>query len=209
MVATLLPQADLLGVHLNDYPDVPAFLDHPRIRVSRSQECGDLRASGKAAFTDDLPDGYHLMVDDDIDYPDDYVRGLVAKVEQYDRRAVVGYHGVLLEVPVVKYFGGREVLHFGTALREDRQVHVLGTGTVAMHTDTMRFGLQDLPTTVMVDVWFAVAAHRRGIPLVAVARPTRHLLQLEQLGATLFEEFRDDDSGHVAALRTVDLPVLG
>ncbi|MBY5163289.1 hypothetical protein [Salsipaludibacter albus] len=209
VVSTLLPQTDLLAVHLNHYPDTPGVLDHPRIVVSHSHELGDLRDNGKAAFSDVVPDGYHLMVDDDIDYPDDYVDGLIAKVEQYDRRAVVGYHGAVLELPVSSYFASRsKVLHFGTELGEDRRVHVLGTGTVAMHTDTLRLGLDDLPTTGMVDIWLAVAATRRAIPLVAVARPTRHLRELPRVGPTLYQEYRDDDQAHYEALRTLDLPVL-
>ncbi len=205
VVATLVPQADRLCVHLNGYDDVPAFLDHPRIVVTRSQDLGDLRDNGKFAFGGLVVRGHHVVVDDDIDYSPDHVDGLIAKVEQYDRRAIVGYHGVLLPTPVTRYFGARTVRHFGTTLREDEPVHLLGSGTVAMHTDTLRIGLEDLPTTGMADVWLALAAHRAGIPMIAVSRPSRHLRQRRDIGATLFEEFNDDDRRHVEALRTVEL----
>lgn len=205
VVSTLLPQADRVCVWLNGYDDVPDVLRHPRVVVRRSQDGGDLRDNGKFAFDDVVADGHHLLVDDDIDYPDDYVDRMVAKVEQYGRRAVVGVHGVIVDVPVVGYFDHREVFHFGTALRRDRIVNVLGSGTVAMHTSTLRMTVADCPRTGMADIWLAVAAHRRGVPLVAVARPTRHLMQLEIADRSLFQEYRHDDEPHVEALAGVDL----
>lgn len=208
VVTTLLPQVDWLMVHLNDYADVPACLSHPRVVVSRSQEAGDLRDTGKFVFRDRIPRGYHVVVDDDIDYPPDHVDQLVAKVEQYDRRAVVGYHGVQLELPVRSYYSGRAVAHFGTALREDHPVHVLGTGTVALHTDMLRIGVEDCREHGMTDIWFAAACHQAGIRLVAAARPTRYLLQLPQDGPTLYDEFRDHDERLVEVLRGLPLASL-
>lgn len=206
VVRTLLPQADLICVHLNDYPDVPRWLEHPRIRVSRSQDRGDLRDNGKFVFDDLVPDGHHLLADDDIDYPDDHVDRLVAKVEQFDRHAIVGYHGAVLDLPVESYFAGRrERFHFKRALREDIPVHLLGSGTVALHTDTLRLPLDAFPRTGMADIWLAVLAHGHGIPLIAVARPSGLLRPLQDDGPTLYDEFRDDDSAHVDALRSVDV----
>lgn len=210
VVTTLLPQVDWLMAHLNDYPDVPAWLSHPRVVVSRSQDTGDLRDTGKFVFRDRIPRGYHVVVDDDIDYPPDHVDQLVAKIEQYDRRAVVGYHGVQLELPVRSYYSGRAVAHFGTALREDHPVHVLGTGTVALHTDMLRIGVEDCRHHGMTDIWFAAACHRAGIRMVAAARPTRYLLQLPlpRHGPSLYDEFRDQDERLVEILRELPLANL-
>lgn len=207
VVRGLLPQVDHLGVYLNGYDDVPAVLEHPRIWVARSQDHGDRRDNGKFFFAARLPRGHHLTVDDDIDYPSDHVAQLVARVEQYDRRAVVGLHGVVVSEPVTSYFGSasRSVRHFSRPLAVDEAVHVLGTGTTAMHTDALRLGPDDLPTTGMADVWLAVAAHARGIPLVAVSRPDATLRPLPDDGPTLFNEFHQGDEAHVEALRSVTL----
>lgn len=207
VVRSVLGQVDELWVYLNDYPDVPAVLDHPRVRVARSQDHGDLRDNGKFHFDAQLPTCYHLTMDDDLRYPRDYVDHLVAKVEQFDRRAVVGVHGALLHEPERTYFEreARTGRHFSTALDVDDVVDVLGTGTLAMHTSTLRLDAADMPTTGMADIWLAVAAHRAGIPLVAVARPRRWVREQPNDTSSLFHEFVDDDAPHVAALSSVTL----
>ena len=52
VINSLLGQADEIGVYLNNYEDVPAFLKHPRIRVARSQKHGDVRDNGKFFFVE-------------------------------------------------------------------------------------------------------------------------------------------------------------
>lgn len=207
VVRRILPQVDGLFVYLNDHDEVPAVLDHPRIRVARGRDHGDLRDNGKFFFDAHLPDGYHLTIDDDLAYPPDYVDHLVAKVEQFDRRAVIGVHGSTLRQPESSYFDpqAREIRHFKTALDDDEVVDVLGTGTTAMHTSTLRMTAADLPSTGMADIWVAVAAHRAGIPMVAVSRPEGWVTPLPDDGPTLFGEFMHDDTAHIAALSTVRL----
>jgi FkbM family methyltransferase len=196
VVAALLDQVDQLNVYLNHYDDVPTFLRHPRIRVERSQDHGDLRDNGKFFFLADARPGYYLTVDDDIVYPPDYVDHLLAKLRQYADRAIVGLHGTILPAKVERFFApnGRTVLSFKHELVEDRQVHLLGTGTTAWHTRAIPLAFGDFASTGMADLWLGAAAQRHRVPMFSVARPNGWLRPIEDLDSkSLFDEFVNDD----------------
>lgn len=53
----------------------------------------DLKDCGKLALIDKAPDCMCLTVDDDIDYPADYVQKTAALVDKYGRKCIVSWHG--------------------------------------------------------------------------------------------------------------------
>jgi hypothetical protein len=113
---------------------------------------------------------------------------MTAAIEQYDRKAAVGVLGSRFVEPLVSYHRSRVRAATTHGLPEDWLVHVLGTGTLAYHTSTLRIGAADLPRANMTDVWFAVYAKRRGIPLVAINRPPGWLEYLPPpAGTTIYE----------------------
>ena len=188
---SLIDQVDLVFVYLNQYDEVPDFLNHPRVVVKIGGE--DLRDNGKFYFTPAVPDGYCFTVDDDIVYPKDYVQGLIRKIELYGRKACVGIHGTVFAKPFVSYFEGRRVLHFRQSLDRDHVVDQLGTGTLAFHTSLWRPSCEGYMETGMVDAWVAVDARKREIPLVAVERKRAWLAPIpvpESAPPSLFEEFK-------------------
>ncbi|HEX6960342.1 MAG TPA: glycosyltransferase family 2 protein, partial [Lacipirellula sp.] len=201
-VESILPQVDVLNVYLNGYSATPKWLDDERIHVIHSHEYGDLRDNGKFFFLDALLPGYHFTIDDDIVYPPDYVPKLILKIEQYDRRAIVGVHGVILADPIVRFMEGRTVYHFKQATGRDAFVNLLGTGTTAYHTDTLKLSLDNFPHPGMADVWLAIAAKRQGVPMVAVQRPKQWLLPLaEAEESSLFAAARLDDEVQTLAIK--------
>ncbi len=200
VVSTLLPQVDRLNVYLNGFNEIPHFLKDARIEVARSQEYGDQKDNGKFFWSERVATGYHLTVDDDIIYPRDFVQRSIMKIEQYDRRAVVGVHGVNLANPLQRYTESREVFHFGDALLQDAFVHLLGTGTIAYHTSTLQIAFDEFKTRGVADLWFAIQARRQRVPLIAQSRPRNWLAPIRHEGETIFAHARRDDSGetHVA-----------
>lgn len=206
VVQSLLGQVDRINVYLNNYADVPEFLQHPKVRVARSQDHGDIRDNGKFFFLAETSHGYCLTVDDDILYPPDYVARLVAKVKQYGHQAIVGLHGTILPQRIERFFApeGRTVLSFKHELAEDRQVHVLGTGTTAWHTSTLTLALADFESTGMADLWLAAKAQRSGVPMIAVARPQGFVAPLDPRDTkTLYEEFAHNDERQTALARSL------
>jgi FkbM family methyltransferase len=179
-VESILPQADALNVYLNGYSATPSWLGGDNIQVIHSSEYGDLRDNGKFFFLDALLPGYHFTIDDDIVYPADYVQKLILKIEQYDRRAIVGVHGVIFPSPLVHFMKDREVLHFKRALGRDRLVNLLGTGTTAYHVDALELSLDDFQAPGMADLWLALTAKRQNVPMIAIERPERWLSPLDE-----------------------------
>lgn len=206
-VESLLPQLDRLYIYLNGYDEVPEFLLDERIVAIPAAKISDLRDNGKIFHMADAPEGYFLTVDDDIEYPHDYAEHLVRSIEEYDRRSIVGVHGVILEQPLTRYFSpNRKVFSFKHALAADEPVHLLGTGTVAFHSSSLRPTLDMFPSTGMADVWMAIAAKRMGVRMVAVRRPAGWLRPITFAGEsdpTLFDEFRENDDAQTVALKSV------
>lgn len=203
VVASLLPQVDQIYVYLNEYSEVPGFLKHSRITVKLGGPGGNIRDNGKFHFMDSMRDGYVFTVDDDIDYPPDYVQVLIRKIEFYDRRAIVGLHGTVYAKPVRSFFKGRTLLHFEDALQQDTVVNQLGTGTVAFHTSLVRPESAWFKDAGMADVWFAVEAKKRDLTLVAIERSALWLSPLGVEETTLFREFRKNDAVQTRAVRSV------
>lgn len=166
---SIYPQADRINVFLDGHATVPPFLFRPGVRV----ECNttDQRSGNNKFRWGNEVVGYHVYADDDIVYPPDYVEKIVAAIDRHDRRAVVGVLGILLRAPFANYAKDRIPLTLPMPLVADTQVHVLGTGTMAHHTDTIRFTLDDYPVRDMADVWSAVKAKRSDVPMIAIERP--------------------------------------
>jgi hypothetical protein len=205
-VASLLSQVDHLYIYLNGYGHVPDFLDDEGITALPARELEDLRDVGKIFHMEGAPEGYYFTVDDDINYPPDYCEAMIRTIEQYDREAVVGVHGVLFEQPFTRYFSKKRVVHhFRSRLEKDDFVNLLGTGTTAFHSSTLQLDYRLMPKGKL-DIGLAVTARRAGVPLVAVARDDAWLKPIdprEDAGINLYEEFKNDDSEHNRLLKQV------
>lgn len=196
-VAAVLPSVDQLYVYLNGYPAVPAFLRHPKIRVFRSQEHGDRGDAGKF-FAAGQQRGFFLSIDDDIFYPPDYVWTMVNALRaarRAGRRVAVGFHGKLMRPQVARFYHDHtRQFHFTAALAEPRAVHVLGTCTVAFHTDDLPITIDDFAgPTNMADIYFAIACQRHDVGCVALPRPAGYLRPQPDPGPTIWRSFRNAD----------------
>jgi GR25 family glycosyltransferase involved in LPS biosynthesis len=182
-VESLLLQCDRVRVFLNEYPDVPDFLDHPRIEIRRSQDYDDKGDAGKFGWIDnDDPPGYRVIVDDDLLFPPDFVRHMASALARYGNHAIGGLHGVLLKQPVTHYYdpGSRSALHFQSAIKTDRTVHVLGTNAVVYHSSVVHLRWNDFMFRNMADIFLARYAQEHQIPMVAINRQWRWVRQNTQ-----------------------------
>jgi GR25 family glycosyltransferase involved in LPS biosynthesis len=184
-VASLLPQCDRVRVFLNNYPDVPAFLNHPRVEIRRSQDWDDKGDAGKFGWVDVLEEpGYRIIVDDDLIFAPHFARHMVEGLRRHGDAAFVALHGVLLRQPVSAYYApeSRSTFHFGNPLRGDRTVHVLGTNAFCAHSDLLKLRWADFGHRNMADIFVALHAQRHRIPMIALARPRFLAWQNEQEG---------------------------
>jgi hypothetical protein len=201
VIKSLLVQADEIGVYLNNYEDVPAFLKHPRIRVARSQKHGDVRDNGKFFFVEKTKATFYATVDDDIAYPDNYIAELVRYQKLLGGTQAVGVHGSVYPRPVKKLLSNRYLFHFSHPTEALTPVDMLGTGTLLFNRRYWGLRYSEILTPGMADVWLAVAAAKRGFGLWSIPRTENwmHALEQDEEG-NLFQEGKFDDSVQVAAL---------
>jgi hypothetical protein len=182
-VASILPQVDFLNVFLQGYDRVPECLLNSKVTVVRdisAPESAHLGASAKFhwLWQGAVADGYHFSVDDDIEYPPDYTARCVAKIEQHNRRAIVGFHGILYKSRVRDYFRDRRCWTFRHKCDSDRFVHTLGTGTAAWHTSTLRLTRSDFAQPNSCDLYLGIACQRKRVPVLCIARRNGYLKEL-------------------------------
>jgi len=167
----ILSQVDKLQVYLNYRNHVPYFLRREsKVEVLTAEDFGDMKDAGKFMWADKV-EGYHFTLDDDMIYPWDYVRRMIDKIEQYDRKAIVGVHGASFTTTTpTKYYCDRFVFSYCEEVPQDIIVHILGTGTMAYHADTIQFNILDFPVGNMSDIWAALKAQRKQVPMVCIDR---------------------------------------
>jgi hypothetical protein len=179
-VASVLPQVDRLNVFLQGYSSAPACLDDPRVTILRDTDAPESAALGASAkfhwLWHDLVDGYHFTVDDDIEYPPDYVRRCVDKIDEHG--AIVGFHGMIYRRHVSSYFRDRRIWPFNKRCQSDQFVHALGTGTASWHTSTIRLTRADFAEANSCDLFLGLAAQRQRVPMLCLARPSGYLKAL-------------------------------
>lgn len=194
---SILSQADEVRVYLNNYETVPAYLKHPtafirkkdfdKIRIFRSQEYGDLGSLGKHFIqpNEELK-GYRFTIDDDILYPPDYVDRMISEIERYGRKAVVGVHAAQLRLPIKTYYTSLNTsqTRFEKALSENKHVHVLGSGTMAYHTDTVNIDQNFFEAKNYDDPQISAHLQKQGISRVAIARRYKWLVNIDRAYAT-------------------------
>ncbi|MFM5903999.1 MAG: hypothetical protein ACKOOD_02805 [Microbacteriaceae bacterium] len=202
VVESLLPQVKGLGVYLNNWDDVPAFLKNPKIQIARSQDHGDVRDNGKFFFIDKTDAAFYATVDDDIAYPKDYIAKLVSYQQMLGGTYAVGVHCSIYPPEIKKLLRQRHLWHFNDKASSLLPVDMIGTGTLLFERAYWNLEYKEIGAPGMADVWFAVAAKKRNFGLWVVPRNAKWLTTIEQEDPSdnLFNEGRLDDNVQVRAL---------
>lgn len=169
VVNCIIPQVDHLNIYLNNFEEVPWFLNHEKITVVRSQDEGDRGDAGKFFWADKVQ-GYYFTIDDDIIYPPDYVEKLKEALDKRGKKCAVGVHGEMYP-DVIRHWTKDRIksYHFYYENQKDTPVHVLGTGCAAFHTEKLQVKPEDFKTPNMADVWFTLICARNLFYRVVVA----------------------------------------
>lgn len=215
VINSIIEQVDHVNVYLNNYSEIPSFLKNQKISVFTSQNHGDLGSNGKFFLSGQF-EGYYFTLDDDLIYPDNYVEYLISKIEYYKRKAVVGIHGSIFDKEVTDFFKHRTVFSFKTSLKKDIFVNILGTGTTAYHTDTIKINLECFPYWNKDDLCFAIAAKKQRIPLICLERPVKYITALPTAydSNSIYETSKHNNIEHVtlvnqnAPWEVLTLPVI-
>jgi len=180
VIESILPQVKGIGVYLNNFDEVPAFLKHPKIQIARSQDHGDVRDNGKFFFLDKTKCSKYATIDDDIAYPSNYIEKLLSFQQALGGTHAVGVHAVAYGTRVEKLLKGRYLWHFKEQNQCLLPCNMVGTGTLLFDQRYFKLDYSEIGTPGMADVWFAVAAKNRGFTLWAVPRNRNWLSPIAQ-----------------------------
>lgn len=162
-------QADKINIYLNNFESIPEFLEDDKININMSQDHGDIGDAGKFFCCEEVK-GYHFTVDDDIIYPQDYARVLIDGIEKYKRKYLIGIHASTFKKKFIGYRESRHQYHCKLALIKDTPVHMLGTGTLGYHTDTIKLTRSVFEYPNMADTWLCKFCQEKRIGMVALKR---------------------------------------
>ena len=171
-IQQLISQCDKMLVWLNDYDSIPQelsqFSDKLEVHLAKKMSC--LKENGRYTWIDKYKDAYYLTVDDDINYPKDYVQKIVSEINKYRQKAIVSFHGtIFVSKDSEKFFPFQmDVLH-------NVQVHRVGGGVMGFVPSQIGLDcpkLQELVTwdgDASISVWATlhgikkyVISHRQG-----------------------------------------------
>ncbi|MCP4741486.1 MAG: hypothetical protein GY871_04550 [Actinomycetales bacterium] len=174
VVNRLEGQLDELHIYLNEHDVLPDFLKgRPWVKaiLSKDDPRGDLGDAGKFVAAASAPaDAFFLSFDDDILYPANYVSQTIGRIEAYDRKAVVSWHGATFTRGRIRSFcDDRDVFHCLGDVDEDRPTHILGTGVMGFHLGLIRPLLAHFKQRNMADIWMGALGQQGKIPFMALA----------------------------------------
>ena len=173
VIQSILPQVDELRIYANNYKKAPVNFKHRKLKWLFSRyHAGDIGDAGKFYATEDI-DGYHFTIDDDIIYAPDYVAKMIACIEKYDRKYVVSLHGrTFHKKKMISYY--KEASNRYSCFRSvpaDTFAHVVGTGVLAYHTDTIRVPFKAFEASNMADIWFSKYCQEHGVHRMIMKHP--------------------------------------
>jgi hypothetical protein len=166
-ISSLINQVDKIGVYLNGWGYIPKYLINDKIEIIRSEDKGDYGDAGKFYWVNNFK-GYYFTCDDDIIYPNDYIKRTIKKIELYKRKAVIAFHGSIILDNFKDYYSNdsRRVLSFNYDRAKDEYVHIVGTGTIGFHTSTINVKFEDFKTPNMADVYFAKLGQEQNVSFI-------------------------------------------
>lgn len=201
---SIVRQVDRLYLYLDGHDEIPNIVrGEPRVITILSRDVPGLRGNGKlfGLWLDQGPCLY-ASVDDDFQYPPDYIVKLRQGITAHEGQVAVGYLGSILPRPIERYMNHRIVFPCNRKLDTWFPVDVLGMGTAMFSSEALRFDVRNWPWTNMVDLSFAIEAAKAHIPLICLARGDDYLHELaNNQPDSSFAALRRDDSRHTALAR--------
>ncbi|MDX7997734.1 glycosyltransferase family 2 protein [Xenorhabdus sp. Reich] len=169
-VSSIYSQVNELNIYLNGYNEIPVFLNRRKINIYVSSQFGDFGDASKF-YPLKNKKGYLFTLDDDLIYPPDYIKKLIYKVEKYKRKSFICVHGNIIDKSsLLSYYKNKKGIHFSKSLDEDTIVNIPGTGTLAYHSSLHSFSMKSFPIKNMSDIWVAVIAKQKKIPIICIDR---------------------------------------
>lgn len=198
-IESIYSQVDIIHLYMDCQERIPFALQQysEKLVITSAKHFPELKDNGKLLSLVALKSlAYYFMMDDDILYPSDYVAQCIRKIEEYGCRAVIGVHGITLPTLPNRYFhADRKVIHFSNECDFDTPVNLLGTGTASFCSSLLSdLDLKEFSNPGMLDVHLGIFCKKNSIPMVAVARKRKWLIEIPNDSPSLFNKYKNNDS---------------
>jgi len=163
------PQVDELLVYLNGRTRVPKECRSvpENVKFFTGPDMGD---RGKLLFLKGYT-GYYITLCETVSYPLYYVSNVLAGIEKYARKSIVGWKGYILDTAdesESRTANSTDCLVLADPTI-DTSVQLLDTSTAAFHTDTLAFKNAELDAYVNAELFLAEIARQQSVSLIALA----------------------------------------
>jgi hypothetical protein len=184
----IVPQVDRLVIAVNNCTRQPEpSLDGLTWLVG----FGDLGDNAK--FLPSVVKGWHFTIDDDLNYPPDYVARTLRQAEFTE--GVVSWHGAIVRPPIESYYRDKLGFHCLGAVDKDQLVHIPGTGVMAYRVEQcLGFSPDQMPVPYMADIWVGIRCQKMGIPVTVLAHESGWITHRDRDQAdTIWGRFHGND----------------
>jgi glycosyltransferase involved in cell wall biosynthesis len=169
-VKSLINQVDKLIIYQNGYKEYFDFLKNDKIEIISSLDTGiDMGDAGKFYKVSDFKNCYYFSVDDDLSYPNNYVKNTIHNLKSWNNNVIVSYHGRILKSDAISYYSDKiKVNHCLHDQKEDEFIQFGGTGVMAFDTNMVKFDFNYFKKPNMADIWVGVYAQNNNIPILCL-----------------------------------------
>jgi glycosyltransferase involved in cell wall biosynthesis len=156
---------DRIRVYLNEYTEIPAFLQHPKITAYIGENRKD---SGKFFWAQDYKDEIYFTLDDDLLPVPEYFQCHIDLLNEYDGSVFITLHGKVLRPNPSSFTDHTEKYHCLYPVFENHFVNLPGTGVMAF--DNLNYKIPDIfHHDGMADLWIAKYCQQNKIPCIVRA----------------------------------------
>jgi len=207
-IESIYDQFDVIHVYLNNYESIPDFLKRDKINPILSSEAdGDLKALGKF-YMAGKERGYYFSMDDDLLYPRDYTNRLMTLIDDNFKSIIAGVHATIYRRhPVDSYYTdrGRKIFYCYHTNNRTQSVHMLGTGTMAYHTDVMDFEWSMFSEQKnMLDPQMCKYVQSLSIPAITISRPNGWIKEMKgSQEKAIWKSVAKDDSVQTGIINSI------
>lgn len=200
-VGSIRHQVDIVRICWNNYTAIPTGFEFAENYIPPI----DLADNGKFVFRP-TPNEIYFTCDDDILYPPNYIANTLPYLSAHP---IVTYHGrVLSQQGTHSYYrGGHLCYSYLSDVTAPIQVHVGGTGVMAIDTDVIDFESVSLsPILHMSDLILSRAI--APTPIICLPHSHGYFKAIKTGQDTIGNKFREDESKQIAIMKEI-LTIFG
>jgi hypothetical protein len=134
-----------------------------------------------------------FFVDDDLEYPADYVTTSLATLKSLTSHSALAYHAAWWQPGASPRYRDRKTLAFWDACPDNRIVTFVGSGTLCLSTANLRTVDRNIPEQFKFedDVWISSALARAGIRCFRPKSPKYWIRATDTKGSLWTEAVKD------------------